>query len=84
MGTHFTCFTGTTVQILTQKALLSTQFTFFTGTKVQILTQKALLAAAHQLGRVVFQSGVQDEENVKQVGFTGTKALAVQVQKYLY
>jgi hypothetical protein len=53
-GTHFTCFTGTKVQILTQKleaaltflpsqigALTAcTEFTCFTGTKVQILTQK--------------------------------------------
>jgi hypothetical protein len=43
-----------------------------------MLTYAYMLAAAHQLGRVAFQSGVQDEECVKQVGFsfTGTKALA--------
>jgi hypothetical protein len=50
---EFTCFTGTKVQMLTQKALLYfacgapppnfAEFTCFTGTKVQILTQKALL-----------------------------------------
>jgi hypothetical protein len=39
-GTQFTCFTGTKVQLLTQKALLGAQFVCFTGTKVQILTQK--------------------------------------------
>jgi hypothetical protein len=47
LGTHFTCFKGTKVQILTQKALagaLGIQFTCFTGRKVQILTQKALAA----------------------------------------
>jgi hypothetical protein len=57
-GTHFTCFTGTKVQILTQKAVLvdlagservyktgniGTLFICLTGTKVQILTQKAVL-----------------------------------------
>ena len=42
-----------------------------------MLTYAYMLAAAHQLGRVAFQSGVQDEECVKQVGFTGTKALAL-------
>jgi hypothetical protein len=47
-STQFTRFTGTKVQILTQKApqgmtvLLNIQFTGFTGTKVQILTQKVL------------------------------------------
>ena len=43
-STQFTCFTSTTVQILTQKAHASdagTQFTCFTGTKAQILTHKA-------------------------------------------
>ena len=39
-GTQFTCFTGTKVQLPTQKAMLGAQFVCFTGTKVQILTQK--------------------------------------------
>jgi hypothetical protein len=54
LGTQFTCFTGTKVQILTHakststdaahpQEILGTQFTCFTGTKVQILTQKALV-----------------------------------------
>ena len=44
---HFTCFTGTKVQILTQNAL---RFPF-TGTKVQILTQKLLLGVARQTSK---------------------------------
>ncbi len=47
-STHFTCFTGTKVQILTLKNALdriqnggSTQVTCFTGTKVQKLTLRA-------------------------------------------
>ena len=50
-GNQFTCFTGTKVQILTQKTLLAqslrcrpTQFICFPGTKVEILTQNALIA----------------------------------------
>ena len=59
-GTQFTCFTGTTVQRLTQNALLGmehevrdegTEFTCFNGTKVQILTQK--LEAQAGLGEQV-------------------------------
>jgi hypothetical protein len=53
LGTQFTCFTSTTVQILTPKDLRAewtscgaltarSSFTCVTGTKVQILTQKAL------------------------------------------
>jgi hypothetical protein len=46
-GIHFTCFTGTRVQILTQKALMALyvpgiHVTCFSATRVQILTQKAL------------------------------------------
>jgi hypothetical protein len=58
LGTNFTCFTGTTVHILThsceldgstRRALLGTNFTCFTGTTVHILTQIALpdLATCH-------------------------------------
>jgi hypothetical protein len=55
LGAQFTCFTGTKVQILTQKLAeeaptLGAQFTCFTGTKVQILTQKAVGAARAVLG----------------------------------
>jgi hypothetical protein len=61
-GTQFNGFSGTQVQILTQKALpdggsfgarpergrggAGTQFTCFTGTRVQILTQKLAAGAA--------------------------------------
>jgi hypothetical protein len=38
MGTQFTCFTSTKIQILTQKA----EFICFTGTEVQILTPEEL------------------------------------------
>jgi uncharacterized protein YcbX len=48
-GSQFSCFIGTKVQILSQKALQGLaksekkrDFTCFTGTKVQILTQRAL------------------------------------------
>jgi hypothetical protein len=56
-GTHFTCFTGTKVQILTQKAPARVPHphrhgaaagrTCFTGTEVQILTQKAPARVPH-------------------------------------
>jgi hypothetical protein len=48
LGTHFTCFTSATVQILTlkrrvgPKETLGAQFSCFTGTKGRILTLKAL------------------------------------------
>ena len=56
LGTHFTCFTGTKVKILTQKRcagsrppralrVFATHFTCFTGTKVQTLTQKRCAAS---------------------------------------
>jgi hypothetical protein len=48
-GTQFTCFTGTKVQILTQRREQRSHFTCFTGTKVQILTQKALSKAPSPL-----------------------------------
>ena len=44
---ELTCFTGTSVQMLTQTEELraGTQFPCFTGTKVQMLTQKEELRA---------------------------------------
>ncbi len=65
LGTQFTCFTSTKVQILTRQEALQEkirvrdccQFACFTGTQVQILTQRGLrgisyatAAAANLLG----------------------------------
>ena len=68
-GTQFSCFTGTKVQVLTQKArpveprelahaaCTGTQFTCFTGTKVQILTQKADSTLALKCLRLLTRCG---------------------------
>ena len=83
-GTQFSCFTGARVQMLTQLAaravaahqrlglVLYWYLLGFTGTKIQILTQQAARAVpAHQL---LCRSD--------SAGFTGTKILALLVQKY--
>jgi hypothetical protein len=63
--TQFTGFTGTNVQILTQKrvneylAVSRTQFTCFNGTKVQILTQKALVGDAELKSLVIADPDIQ-------------------------
>jgi hypothetical protein len=52
VGTHFTRFTGTKVQIMKRMALLlahvRAQFTRFTGTKVQILQKKRAATGARR------------------------------------
>jgi hypothetical protein len=54
LGTHFTCFTRATVQILTLKRRVGpetrgAQFSCFTSTKGQILTLKAAEGAARRV-----------------------------------
>jgi hypothetical protein len=92
-GTPCACFTGTKVQILTQKEcggvghgrrrhlrrVLGTQCTCFTGTKVQILTRRKALVGYH-LDRAEKSLAMLDAMEL--VGVLVLLALLVQKYKY--
>ena len=75
-GTHFTCFTGTNVQILTYWCCairVCSIYLLFPGTKVQILTQQALLGQQGPLPPPRTRRASAREQGTQFTCFTGTK-----------
>jgi hypothetical protein len=61
-GTQFTCFTGTTAQILTLRPYTGTQFTCYTGTKVQILMLRAAGLLLKHIDELLLYANIDESE----------------------